>query len=412
MPFGKSAANESRFMVKWIGHLFLFVIFIKPVCSQNLNRAKETIQKLSSKRMAGRGVLGNGQIRSARYLKKVFESAGLLPLQNSYFQSFFYQQNVFPKRPLLESKKAFQVGIDFLPAPECPPVSGTFKLASKDSVGKREIFRFKKLSQFRNGFSASKSAIQEPDLDLVFTSKLTHSLSEKQGKTPLILLKSTEQLSRDSILKVKVKSNVISAEGRNIWGMVVGKERPDSLLIICAHYDHLGKIGSGTYFPGANDNASGVSMLVELAHYYKANPHRYSILFIAFGGEEAGLIGSRHFVANSPVNLNQIRFVFNIDLFGFGEEGATVVNGSVHEKEFQELVRLNKVGDYLKQIKPRGKAANSDHYPFSEKGIPAFFMYLMGGPGHYHDVWDVPETLSLKGFEGSFKLITSFLNHL
>jgi Zn-dependent M28 family amino/carboxypeptidase len=192
-------------------------------------------------------------------------------------------------------------------------------------------------------------------------------------------------------------------------GMVRGTAEPDSLLVLCAHYDHLGSLGRNTYFPGANDNASGVAMLLELARAIAKKPLRYSVLFVAFSGEEAGLLGSSFMSENPPVPLSNIRFLFNLDLLGFGEKGATVVNATLHPKEFTRLQEINATCHCLPEIKERGKAANSDHYPFSEKGVPAFFMYLMGGPGFYHDIDDKPKTLSLKGFRGTFQLIMEFM---
>ena len=75
-------------------------------------------------------------------------------------------------------------------------------------------------------------------------------------------------------------------------------------------------MGKDTYFPGANDNASGISLLLNLAHYYAANPRPYSIGFICFAGEEAGLIGSKYFTEHPLVPLKNIRFLINTDLAG------------------------------------------------------------------------------------------------
>jgi Zn-dependent M28 family amino/carboxypeptidase len=178
---------------------------------------------------------------------------------------------------------------------------------------------------------------------------------------------------------------------------------------VCAHYDHLGKIGTSTLFPGANDNASGTAFMLELAAWFSKKPLPWSLLFIAFSAEEAGLQGSRYLVQHPPVPLSRIRFVMNLDLIGFGDKGATVVNGTVHEKEFRRLVSINSSKGYLPEIKARGKAANSDHYPFSEMGVPAFFLYTLGGPGHYHDISDRAETVTFSGFINTFGLVRDFL---
>lgn len=139
---------------------------------------------------------------------------------------------------------------------------------------------------------------------------------------------------------------------------------------------------------------------------------KFNVIFVAFAGEEAGLLGSSYMADHCPVDLKKIRFLFNLDLQGTGEEGATIVNATLHEKEFKLLTNLNKKTKSLVQIKPRGTAANSDHYPFSQKGVPAFFMYTMGGSKAYHDINDQADQLSLFAFDGITKLVDTFLRKL
>jgi Zn-dependent M28 family amino/carboxypeptidase len=178
--------------------------------------------------------------------------------------------------------------------------------------------------------------------------------------------------------------------------------------VITAHYDHLGGMGSETYFPGANDNASGVTMLLSLARYYGAHPQPYTMAFICFSGEEAGLLGSKYFSENPLIKLSNIRLLLNLDLEGTGDEGITVVNSTIYKPEFAVLNQVNDEFHYLVKIYPRGKAANSDHYWFSEKGVPAIFMYTMGGIKAYHDVYDISATLPLTKYEDLFKLLVKF----
>jgi Zn-dependent M28 family amino/carboxypeptidase len=179
--------------------------------------------------------------------------------------------------------------------------------------------------------------------------------------------------------------------------------------VITAHYDHLGTLGRKKYFPGANDNASGVSMLLELAHYYSQNKPAYSMVFIAFAGEESGLIGSSYFVRKPTMELANIHFLINLDLLGTGDDGIMVVNGSVFKKEYDELIAINEKQHLLPAIKMRGEAANSDHYPFYKRKVPCFFIYTLGGIAAYHDVMDVAKTLPLTKYKEVFDLITLFV---
>lgn len=191
-------------------------------------------------------------------------------------------------------------------------------------------------------------------------------------------------------------------------GWVKGTLKPDSVIVISAHYDHLGGMGEDTYFPGANDNASGIALLLGLARYYAANPQPYTIAFICFAGEEAGLKGSKYFTENPLIPLRNIRFLLNLDLTGTGDEGITVVNAAEFSKEFAQLNEINDAKKLLVKINARGKAANSDHYWFSEKGVRAFFIYTLGGIKAYHDVFDKAGTLPLTEYEDLFKLIVKF----
>ncbi len=356
--------------------------------------------------MAGRGYLYRGDRNAALYLSSGFRRAGLRPAGRSFLQEFPLVQNVFPGCPALHvNGRKLRPGRDFIPAPASPPVRGTFYLDSLPEKAGTQALLLKGKEAFR-----LRSGQPAPALLLRSSSRLTHSLSREQAGIPEILIQDSLLRAGDSLIRISLPAKIKKIKSFNVMGMVKGRSRPDSFLMVCAHYDHLGSFGNKVWFPGANDNASGVALLLELARYIADHPLKYSVLFVAFSGEEAGLIGSSYMAENPPVPLSNIRFLFNLDLLGFGEKGATVVNATLHPEEFSRLQALNEKCSCLPEIKARGKAANSDHYPFSEKGVPAFFMYLMGGPGHYHDVHDRPETLSLRGMRGSFRLLLDFLN--
>ena len=90
----------------------------------------------------------------------------------------------------------------------------------------------------------------------------------------------------------------------------------------------------------------------------------------------------------------------------------TVVNSTVQQRFFDQLVEINTRDGLLTAVKPRGPACNSDHCPFVEKGVPAVFIYTMGGIAAYHDVFDRPETLPLTEFEDLHRLLTRALSAL
>jgi hypothetical protein len=251
-----------------------------------------------------------------------------------------------------------------------------------------------------------------------FNTKLTWGQSQKVADYCLITILSTAMDIDFKALKqltcnVTIQNKFIPEyQSQNLIGYVEGTLHPDSFIVFSAHYDHLGKLGPAIYFPGANDNASGCAMLLSLARYYSLHPPAYSIAFMAFGAEEVGLVGSRYYTEHPLFPLNNIRFLLNMDIMGTGEEGITVVNGSVFKKDFDALHQINMKNNFIKDIKTRGKAANSDNYYFSEKGVKAFFIYTLGGIKAYHDIYDKAETLPLNEFENLFNLITHFATYL
>ena len=104
--------------------------------------------------------------------------------------------------------------------------------------------------------------------------------------------------------------------------------------------------------------------------------------------------------------------MLNLDIMGSGEEGITVVNSTLFNNEFKKLLKLNKQLNALPVIKPRGPAANSDHYFFTQAGVPAFFIYTMGPNKHYHDIFDTYDELSFEAFDSLANLIEVFVRKL
>lgn len=362
---------------------------------QDLHYAKATLKTLTSKELWGRGYTNNGMYKAADFIANEFKNLDLQPLYNKdYLQPFMMSVNTFPgKMQLKINGKKLQPGVDFLINQASVGTKTTANLIQKDSVT----------------FVAASSRIVVSLQD-----KLTWSVAQRVADYTEIILKEADY---PSILPQQIQIDVENLfiedfRAHNVGAIVKGTTHPDSIILITAHYDHLGGMGKDTYFPGANDNASGVSFLLSLAKYYAKNPQRYSIAFVCFGAEEAGILGSKYFTENPIIPLGNIRFMFNLDMVGTGEKGATIVNATLHKKEFEWLNQINDTEKLLVKINPRGKAANSDHYFFTEKGVPAFFLYTQGGIEAYHDVFDKAETLPFTVYENLFKLFIGFNKRL
>ncbi len=202
---------------------------------------------------------------------------------------------------------------------------------------------------------------------------------------------------------------------QNVCAMIPGTGAPDTVVIIGAHYDHLGQMGESVMFPGAHDNASGTATVLDLAYYFKHHPPYYTTLFTLFSGEEAGLMGSFAFVRDSLLDFSKLKLMLNIDLMGGGNDGFTMVNSDAENTQefFQSMVDINDREHLVKEVRPRKNAFNSDHAPFVMKGLPAVFIYVMGGTtGGYHQPSDTEENCSLAAYHNTVTLFIKALEAL
>ncbi|MGB3618260.1 MAG: M28 family peptidase [Catalinimonas sp.] len=398
------------------------------VVAQDVERARRTIDTLGHPQMHGRGYVQAGDRRAADYLAGRMAEAGVAAAgTEGYLQPFPMPIHTFPGALSLQiDSEELRPGLDYLVHPAANAGEGQGRLLCFDPRDPAQRAALMKADVSRRAVAYDPDAL-DPDDDadravlrhlvkaralIHLVDQLTHGLSTVPYLPPTFVVK---RAAFDSTARrVGWEVEALTYEdypSQNVLGLLPGRTQPDSLVVITAHYDHLGRMGRDTYFPGANDNASGVSMLLELAHHYAALAHRpdYSLLFILFGGEEAGLIGSRYYVEHPTVPLERIRFLVNLDLLGTGDDGIMAVNATEFPGAYALLDSLNRAGGYLPKVARRGPAANSDHYFFYRRGVPSFFLYTLGGIAAYHDVLDQPNTLPLTRYEEVFQLLTDFI---
>ena len=373
---------------------FNFLLLACFLEAQDSAYARKVINTLCSKQFAGRGYVNNGLDVAAKYIAGELKHFKAEPLFNTgYYQWFDFNVNTFPgKMSVKINGKALKPGIDFIVSEESGGCKGKFSLEKKDSItylGKNE----------------------KGVLALVLKRKLTFSVSTNAADYCAVELLNNNQYTDIKTAEVNIENKLLNKYiCKNICAYINGTAlNNDTVIMLTAHYDHLGMMGSKTCFPGANDNASGVSMLLNLVKYYSEHPPKYKTVFVFFAGEEAGLLGSKYFTEHPVFELSKIKFLINLDLLGTGDEGVTVVNATEFKTRFDALKQLNADKHYLPLVKLRGKAQNSDHYWFTEKGVPSFFIYTMGGIKAYHDVYDKPQTLPLTKYKEVFRLLVDFL---
>lgn len=398
-----------------------------------IEEVRRITKTLCSPEFHGRGYVKGGDSIAARFIADEFKKIGIKPLKRKYFQSFSLPVNTFPgKMEIKMGQKKLIPGVHFLVDPSSTSTESIWKpklISAKTALSKEQLIReikFVLQSKEYNSIAFDFAGLPADTMKLlgglidevsetlpvieVTKSKFTWSVGRNQLKHAVIQM-------QDSIFQdgkewnVNIESKFVQNHTtQNVIAYLPSKNKKAKTIVFTAHYDHLGRMGTDTYFPGGNDNASGTAMLLSMAMYFKANPSDCNILFIAFAGEEAGLVGSEYYVNHPTFKLNKITFLVNLDIMGSGEEGITVVNATAYEKEFLELQKINEENNLLVQVKKRGQTQNSDHYWFSTKGVPAFFIYTQGPNKNYHDVFDTFENLSFKEYDDITTLLVKFVD--
>jgi len=396
--------------------------------SQNISFAKGLIDTLCSPGFYGRGYVNSGEKIAADFIAGQLKKLNVNAFSSGYLQTFTIPINTLPGNIELKiNGKALLPGTDFFISPDAPAADTVFTTYT--------IVDEKTLKTDRNSqkFHSKNYKNQLIIIDTGFKKKDDRKLSEaylllKINDKNMVwsvshAQKQNEQLIvnvKRSALPKKIKSVCLKVDAKfekdypveNIVGYLPGKVCPDTFIVVGAHYDHLGMMGNKTYFPGANDNASGTAMVLDLARHFSdtSNMGKYSVAFILFTGEEAGLLGSEYYTKHPLFPLKNIKFMVNLDMVGTGSEGIKVVNGSVLKKEFEMLKNLNEQHNYLKTISERGEAANSDHYYFYKNGVKSFFIYSLGKEyKEYHTVTDKAAGLPLTKYNEVFKLVVDFI---
>lgn len=211
------------------------------------------------------------------------------------------------------------------------------------------------------------------------------------------------------VRRVVVKDSIRQAD--NIIGYV-DNDAPYT-IVIGAHYDHLGdgrqggsrdSLGVGEIHNGADDNASGVAGLLELARHYSSNDIKesFNLLFIAFGAEELGLVGSRYFTENPTIPLENIHWMLNMDMIGrYNPDNGVAIIGYGTSSKFPAI--FENITNDIKFNLSRDGNGGSDQTSFYRKDIPVLFFHT-GGHDDYHKPGDDPEKIDYNALESILKL--------
>ncbi len=204
--------------------------------------------------------------------------------------------------------------------------------------------------------------------------------------------------------------------GRNVIGFVDNKAA--TTVVIGAHYDHLGMgdenslwTGPKAIHNGADDNASGVSVMLELAHWLAKHPkdtrgHNY--LFIAFSGEEKGLLGSNHFTKNSTIPMSDVAYMINMDMVGrLNKERSLAINGVGTSPSWMPVMNGIQVDSLVLVTSESGMGA-SDHTSFYLSDVPAIHFFTGQHEDYHKPTDDFEGKINVKGMAS----VTNFIQHV
>ena len=205
---------------------------------------------------------------------------------------------------------------------------------------------------------------------------------------------------------------------KNVVGLVRGTKESDEVIIIGAHYDHLGYGEFGSLYRGdtprihngADDNASGTAGLIELAQYFGKYRPVTDLLFVAFSGEEMGLLGSAHFVEEPPVNLDNTLAMINMDMIGRMEDHKLIIFGTGTTSDWEEILLVANTDSLKIQLVKDGTGA-SDHTSFYYKNIPVLH-YFTDTHSDYHRPSDDVEYINNEGIAKITEHIVRVIEYL
>ena len=184
------------------------------------------------------------------------------------------------------------------------------------------------------------------------------------------------------------------------------KKLKNEYVVIGAHYDSV-KNTLGLIHNGADDNGSGTSMILELFEKFASeNNHKRTLVFMAFGGEELGLLGSKHYVNNPTIDLSKVQLMVNLDMVGrMDEENNVQLGGSPSAKNFSSKLHPFFVNSKINIIDlGKGIFSRSDHYNFYKKDIPVLFFFTGIHPD-YHTATDDEDKINYDGMMEISKIV-------
>ena len=409
--------------------LLVLAVIAVQLSAQDLVHYKKIVKELSSAKYQGRGYAEDGANKAGKWIAKEFAKIGA---DEVVCQPFKLDINTFPgkMKVSIDGKKQIP-GVDFTIREFNPSIKGEFKLYYIDMLNYNPEKMFADLAtpqyegafvvcdfmftyKHRADFKKLQSKKECSNAGMVYTWEAPLKFYKAYGETvkekPVIWV--TPDFPKDAkSIKVDMENEFLKDyECFNVIAKVEGK-RHDSCYVFTAHYDHLGKLGKKTFYPGAHDNASGTAAIITFAAHYAQHQPEYDMYFIAFSGEDANLRGSEWYAEHPVVPLKQIKYLFNLDMIGDNNPVQYCEVSNEGMPGFALFEKINAEKGYFKALGRSELAENSDHYPFAKRNVPCIFFMNEHGDAfkYYHTVHDTWENAIFTNYEPTFKLIKDFI---
>ncbi len=439
--------------------------FVLTAGAQDISYFKKNIRELSSKKYGGRGYDKDNDGKAAGYIAGEFVKCGAVtPAKafgeasaskagiNGYFQQITFPINDFNgKADFYVDGKKLRPGYDYVINSYSGGGKGRYKLYYIDTAGYniqntlnflekngkdlvvvmdfgREYYRILVGIRMKN-MKIAGMVLLNSSKNMRETMKMVGGM-DMGSISPLSMSKSyMEMLMMDhphivvdaerfpagaSAVEFDIEPQLrMQEQSSNVIAVIPGSSEPDSIFVFTAHYDHLGMLGKKVFYPGANDNASGTSMLLALARYYgkPENKPANTLVFVATTGEEMGLLGSRKFTETPPFNLKKIKYVLNFDMVADRTDTLSAYSDKCGMRGIELFKSINGKEGLFKEIAYGKYQQNSDHYYFLRKKIPAVCFIFEKGVnfGKLHTPGDNMDNISLENFNKLFVLATDFV---
>ena len=458
------------------------LIFAVGALAQQPDRIQKDVKHLASEALEGRRTGTKGATEAARYIASEFSRLKLKSLTTGYLQQFPYVAVVSlgKTNALTIGKDKLEPGVDWLPLgfSSSAKIEGglvfvgygitaselnhndytggnaTQKIAialqgSPDGANPHGQFarfegvRWKAVAARNAGAKGLIVIASEPNLKEDRLAKLAYDNMAGDAALPVLVMsrQAAERLlavsdlslskleqapsSRALTGEISITTDVVRTEvpAYNVIGMLEGSDPllKKEIIILGAHYDHLGRGGEGSgslaarggdIHYGADDNASGTAGVLELARLFttqKPKPKR-TIVFMAFGGEEEGLLGSNYYVNHPLLPLANTVAMINMDMIGRMKDSKLVIGGVGTAKEWRDIMAADTEKAFQLTLNEDGFGP-SDHSSFYAKQIPVLFFWT-GTHTDYHKPSDTFEKINYDDEARILALVARIVNQL